>query len=228
MVCSETVQLLAFFGVIFLYGIVGVVFSLLVNELMKGSDGRQSDKETVVILAGIFWPVTIVALLVWIIAKVINNLLFGATIFDLRRTEGTLRQEIREVSASCAPCNSLAYSSDGYEAQLDIWNVEEQAPIAQPFKVGDLVTGRVPQTDKDGNIISYEHLYTGCKCRVLSIDDRGVMSLLLLAHKDGVAHKEEIGKTFNAPARNFVPLKGRKKAKKRVVKKYKNKKKGRR
>ena len=137
MVCSETVQLLAFFGVIFLYGIAGVVFSLLVSELMKGSGSRQSDKETVVVLAGIFWPVTIFALLGWIIAKVINNLLFGATIFDLRRTEGTLRQEIREVSASCAPCHSLVYGSDGYETQLDIWNVEEPAPIAKPFKVGN-------------------------------------------------------------------------------------------
>lgn len=94
--------------------------------------------------------------------------------------------------------------------QKDIKDLEDKietsrtpcTPVIKPkFKVGDLITGIA------GNPDGYKHLYEGCKCRVITIDEKGKMELLLLEHKDKEAQRKFIGDTFVAPSRNFVLIK---------------------
>ena len=70
--------------------------------------------------------------------------------------------------------------------------------ITTKFKVGDLIKG------VKGNPDNYEHLNEGCLCKVLSIDEEGRMKVVLVDHKKFSEHKDYIGNTFKAPARNFV------------------------
>lgn len=84
------------------------------------------------------------------------------------------------------------------ERRVDRLYVQATPVTPLPFKVGDRVTG-IP-----GNPGNYDVLYEGCVCRVLSIDAKGSMKLILMQHKDWAAHSNRIGNTYTAPARNFV------------------------
>lgn len=188
--CSEGVLLLATFGGIFLYLVVGALVAALLREILKDCD----EESFLLVISFIFWPVALVALVLYIVGMWILTPLWAATKVDLRETESRLSDRI---DIRCTP--AIRYSPDGYD--LDIFEYED---AKNPFKEGDIVTGIVPQTDKNGNKISYNHLYQGCRCRVLSTNGSNSMKVILIGHKDLEAHRRQIGKTFNVPTRNFT------------------------
>lgn len=198
--CSELIQALAIFGGIFIYAIIGIFIGWLINEIFK--DSLDDDCLTLALLFGIFWPIAIplgiiICIFIWILMPV-----WVASRRDLRNTERRLSNEISDY---CAPVNLRDYSS----------NNKVKLYYDNNFKVGDIVTGKVIQTDSKGNKVSYNHLYNGCKCRVLEINDMGIMKLVLIDHRDKLAHNSVIGDFFEAPERNFVKIKSSKKTKSR-------------
>lgn len=202
--CSDGIILLAYVGGIALYFLVGFLISVLVCEISKGIG--ENNRDFLMVLSFILWPIVIVVSAIYILGMWILFPLFGATREYVDRSEDRVNRRIYE------QCSTAVDVSD----DLDIFTP------STVFKVGDIITGIVPQTDKDGSNISYNHLYQGCKCRVLSIKPNGAMKVILIGHKDREAHIEAIGKTFNAPARNFTkvrkPAKKQKSAKKKTRK----------
>lgn len=220
MACSETVQLFASVGVIAVYLACGALVSWLIYELTRENESSVDD--TLIIIGGIFWPLALAVLVILFIGRVAVNLIYGATIFDLRRTEGRLGDRIDNVARGrTIICPSSYVDSSGYsdnDTPLDIGYSDNSEQCKPTFKVGDIVTGADNQTDIEGNPAGYEHLYQGCKCRVISVNNKGSMDLILLDHIDKEAHRSSIGKKFTAPVRNFVLLKVRNKAKNKAVK----------
>ena len=192
--CSELTIALAMLGGAFLYFLAGALVGVIISKIF----GNNSDTEPLIIFGVILWPFVIVAGLTYLICAWITAPLWAASKDDLRNTEDRLSDKI----------------DDRYLVES---NPSSSVSRNAPFKVGDIITGIVPQTDSDGSNISYEHLYQGCKCRVLSIDRDDSMKVILIGHKDKEAHSSYIGKTFTAPARNFTKV--RNYAKKKVVKK---------
>lgn len=187
--CSESVIVLAWIGGVALYLLVGALIGWLVSELVINID--KESRKMLVIFSIILWPLAIAVSIIYIVGMFILFPLFGATREYVDNTEDRINRKIDK------QCSAPSDVSD----DLDIF--DDKAP----FKAGDIITGIVPQTDKNGNNISYEHLYQGCKCRVLSIDGDGAMRVILIGHKDREAQKDYIGETFDAPARNFTLVK---------------------
>ena len=197
--CSELVSAFAVLGGIFLYALIGLVIGLVVRQFLR--DGQLDDDEVLlVVLSVIFWPIAIVVGIFYVIGAWVTAPLWAASRSDLRRTEDRLSRKIdNECIGRIGLSNIVAVSSK------------------PSFKVGDIITGIVPQTDSDGENISYKHLYQGCRCRILRIDEDDSMKVILIGHKDKEAHGSYIGETFTAPARNFTLV--RKPAKRKPVKK---------
>lgn len=175
--CSDTIQVFAIIGMIVVFAAIYFGLAVLVSEVLLAIKGKRypqlsRDEKDMVILGTIFWPITLVVGLVWLVAKWIILPFIAATKQDLRETEQRINRKII--------LNSVAPKS------------------TKKFKVGDLIQG------VKGNPDNYKHLNEGCKCRVLSIDEKGSMKLVLVDHKNFNAHKDVIGNTFKAPARNFV------------------------
>ncbi len=185
--CSPEVSALAVIGGAVLYLLIGALIGALVNKILKDAD----EAEVLVVFSVIFWPIAIVAGLIYIIGMYVFFPLFGATKADVRAEGRRLDARIDE------QCSE----------PLDVSNDYVAVASTPSFKEGDVITGIVPQTDYDGNNISYNHLYQGCKCRVLSIKESGSMRVILIDHVDKEAQKDSIGKTFIAPARNFKLVK---------------------
>ncbi len=147
----------------------------------------DSDEQAVAVAGGIFFPLAWACIVIYWAIKLIALPFIAATKGDLRDTEERIMDRIETTETEDEPI--------------------EIAPIKQKFKAGDLIAGIANQTDKDGDPISYDHLYEGCKCKVLSINDRGSMKVELVNHADKIANRDEIGETFTAPARNFELVK---------------------
>ncbi len=201
--CPEVVILLAWIGGVVIYLLIGCLIGAIVSELAK--DKSKSDRETLVVFSIILWPIAIAAGIIYVVVRLLLNLFFCATTDYVDRAVGRVDDRISE------ECSAPVDVSDN----LDIFDE------GVAFKVGDVVTGVVPQTDKDGNNISYEHLYQGCKCRVLSIKNNGSMRVILIGHKDKDAHAGCIGETFTVPARNFTKVKNPVRKRKAVKRKAK-------
>lgn len=202
--CSELVQMLATVGGVVIYAVIGAFIGWIVYQLVRGCD--EDSRAILIALGMVFWPIAIVMILIYMVAWWIAMPLLAATRSELRDTEERLSDRIDSLSSSAGSDSKVEYSYYG-----------------ATFKVGDIITGVVPQTDYNGNNISYDHLYQGCKCRVLSIDDDDSMKVILIDHKDRSAHESVIGKTFTAPARNFTLVKKSYK-KRKAVKSKKSKK----
>lgn len=200
--CPEVVSLLAIFGGIVIYLLIGCLIGAIISKFAENES--KNDRDTLVIFGVVLWPLAIVAGIIYVIIRLFLNLFFGATRDYVDKAVDRVDNRISE------ECSAPVDVSDS----LDIFDE------GTAFKVGDIITGTVPQTDRDGNNISYEHLYQGCKCRVLSIKSNGSMRVILIDHKDKAAHIDYIGQTFTAPARNFTKVK--KIAKKRKVVKKKS------
>jgi len=199
--CSEAIVALAWFGGFFLYLIFGLLISILVKELFDDDmDGFG------LMIVALVWPFAIIGLVIYVIGMWIFFPFYGATKVQLDRTESRLNRRI----------DRRVYRSSPVALDLS-----DDDSILAAFKVGDVVTGIVPQTDNEGKNISYKHLYQGCECRVLSIKNNGSMKVILIGHKDKEAHRSAIGETFTAPARNFTLVKKPAKKRKAVKKKAK-------
>lgn len=206
--CSDVTVIFATIGVIVAYFAIGALIGSIVNALMRNKSG--DDKDLLVILSVVFWPVAIVMGIVYAIARLLALPFIVATKEDLSDTEDRLN---RRIDDECSTCVDVANDLDIFTSKV-------------PFKVDDIITGIVPQTDADGSNMSYNILYRGCRCRVLSINERGSMKVILVSHKDKEAHADRIGETFTVPARNFTLVK--KVAKKRKVVKGKKAKRAKR
>ena len=205
--CSDIVVFFACIGLAVLYALIGLLVAFLVKEVFT-EEGDED--ELLFVFAIILWPVFLAVMVLMTIAMWIFTPLWAATKRDLRDTERRLSDRIQE---ECS--EPICYSEEMEEDLFD-----------KSFKVGDIITGTIPQTDNHGKNISYEHLYQGCKCRVLRIKENESMKVILIDHKDRDAHKDYIGETFTAPARNFTLV--RSPAKKRKAVKRSNSKKSRR
>ena len=178
--CPDWVQSLAWFGAIFIYLIIGFLISLFIKDVIYKRKWNEldNDEQGTVILGGIFWPVAIIfGFCLWLL-KIIILPFIAATKEDIERLEAKI---------------------DKIEVPKEVQGRSQK--LIKKFKIGDLVTGI------KGNPDNYEHLYEGCVCRVISIDEKGIMKLILINHKDKEAHKDKIGKIFTAPSRNFVLIK---------------------
>lgn len=171
-----------------IYSLIAVFVSQIILAILgKRYSELDSNKQSLVILGAIFWPIAIVVSLVWWVVEALALPFTAARKRDLRKLD-------KEVKAQIAKCLV----------------VPSQEPVTK-FKVGELITGI------RGNPDNYNHLNEGCVCRVISIDEEGKMKVVLVDHKDFNGHKDVIGNVFKAPARNFVKCSKRKpsKAKKR-------------
>ncbi len=178
--CSETTQFFAIVGMIVVaVGIYVGVFAI-VREILLAIKGKRlselsmSGKEAVN-LGAAFWPITIVGGIIYLVGKWIILPFIAATKKDLRETEQRFNKKI--ILNCVTPTNSKT---------------------SKGLKVGDLIKG------VKGNPDNYNHLNEGCLCKILSIDDKGSMKVVLVDHKKFNEHKDVIGNTFKAPARNFV------------------------
>jgi hypothetical protein len=182
--CSELTKFLAFIGGAVIVIAVYFLFFLLIKELYlaykgkKWSELSRSQKDEANLYAG-FWvitvPLTIAVGLVFWIGKWIILPFIAATKKDLRDTEERLTKKII----------------------INNPIVRNQIPSTK-FVVGDLIAGI------KGNPDNYKHLDEGSISKVLTIDERGRMTIVLVDHKDFMKHKDQIGKVFKAPARNFI------------------------
>ena len=192
-------------GIVVTYFAIGAFIGWIVSSCIKNR--CEVDEELLVIFSVIFWPAAIVVGLVYLVVMWLAFPFIAAT---REYVDNAVNRTNRRIDRECS-----TYVDVGND--LDIFNKKA------PFKEGDVITGIVPQTDEDGEVISYKHLYQGCKCRVLRIDNNGSMKVILIGHKDMNAHASYIGETFTAPARNFTKVKNIAK-KSKVVKKVARKK----
>lgn len=203
--CSELTVTFACIGMFAVYALFGLLIGSLIRELT--SNCSASDREFLSIIGGVFWPAAIIVGIMYVIGLWLLFPLIGATKRELDDAEARLNRKIE----------------GNYSAPVDVSDDLDIFDFDASFKVGDVITGIVPQTDYDGEIMSYKHLYQGCKCRVLKIDSNDSMKVILIDHKDKAAHAHKIGETFTVPARNFTLVKKvakkRKVAKKKVAKK---------
>lgn len=205
--CSEAVRILAIFGGAVLYILIGLIVHYIANKIFD----NVSDEFGLALICIVFWPIAVpvfvLAMILYAIGSYLLMPFWVASREDLSRAESRIMDRIDE------QCSN----------PIDVSGDVEVVASKPPFKVGDIITGIVPQTNIEGGVISYKHLYQGCKCRVLSIRESGSMRVVLVDHKDKEAHRTVIGDTFTVPARNFtlVKKKAKKLAKKRKVVKKK-------
>jgi len=191
--CSQGVKDLAIFGGIVLIAAVYALMVFFIREILLSIKGKRfselsrTQKESVNLYSA-FWiitvPLTIAFGALYWLAKWIVLPFIAAEKRDLREMEDRINKKI----IINTPIN------------------KNKKPSTK-FVVGDLITG------VKGNPDGYKHLNEGSVCRVLSIDDKGKMSVVLVDHAKFVEHTEQIGKIFKAPARNFVKYTAAKKAK---------------
>lgn len=172
-------------GIQFLAVIGAVVIYILIALLIQKCIKEVTDSDELLILGSMFWPIAIIIAIIFGIGYWFAFPFIGATKKDLRESE----ERISELVST----------------KKVITSENKSTTKKKLFKVGDIITG-VP-----GNPDNYEHLYEGCKCRVLSSDEIGSMRMILLDHKDREAHEKVIGKVFKGPARNFILWKKSKK-----------------
>lgn len=184
--CPDGVTGLAIFGGVVLFSLLYFLVFLLVKEILLAIKGKNydelssSEKSNLMAYAG-FWFITIpVTILVGIAYVPIRWIILAFTAVekrDLEEVEKRLNQKIILNGVKVPVVNK------------------------KRFQVGDLITGI------KGNPDNYKHLNEGCLCRVVSIDEKEIMKLVLINHKDFKEHTEKIGEVFTAPARNFVVYK---------------------
>ena len=178
--CSESTQVFAIIGMIVVFAAIYFGIAIIIREILLAIKGKRMselsrDEKETVNLGTVFWPITIVIGIVWLVAKWIILPFIAATKKDLRETEERVNKKI--ILNCVTPTNSKT---------------------SKRLKVGDLIKG------VKGNPDNYKHLNEGSLSRILSINDEGSMKVVLVDHKEFKEHKDYIGNTFEAPARNFV------------------------
>jgi hypothetical protein len=191
--CPLWVTTLAWIGGILLYVLIGILVGYIIQAgIYKKAryHDLMHDEESMVLVGGIFWPIAMAVGILWWIIAIISLPFVAATKRDIHR----LQRTIENMSVPLAAVHSVAIQN-------------------RKFKKGDIVTGI------KGNPDNYEHLDEGCVCKIMDINAKGIMSLVLLDHKDKESQKEFIGQTFTAPERNFVLFKEKKKTSSKKKKK---------
>jgi len=196
--CPGWAKGLAYFGgtvlALAIWAFIGYL-TALVYLAFQGKNKYQDlnkDQKENYVWVWVFWPIAWVIAILVWVVRLIGLPFTAARKRDLQEMEQRINRTLEDRSYSTIPV------------------------ISQKFKSGELITGI------RGNPDDYNHLDEGCVCRVVSIDEKGQMKLVLVNHKDFEEQKDWIGNTFKAPARNFVkyPRSG---AKKKSVKRRKKK-----
>ena len=165
--CSEGVRGFAIFGIIVLAILVYIAMFFIVRELVLIVKGKRyselswKSKENVNLYAGCW------------IATVPLTLIIGALYWVVKLIAlpfvAAEKRDLREM-----------------ETRLDkkiIINTPISKRPKTKFAVGNLITGI------KGNPDNYEHLDEGCVCKVLTIDEQGKMTVVLVDHKNFVNKK---------------------------------------
>lgn len=171
---GDVIEFLLINGGILLYILLG----LLAYQIFKQFDGDLDMN----LVGAAFWPISLIAVIIYWIGRAIALPFIAATKRDVKEVKDDLSAKINAINIPTRRTETKA----------------NRTKTINKLKVGDLITG------VKGNPGGYKHLYEGCICRVLSIDEKGQMNVMLIGHKDKEAHKDVIGKEFNAPARNFI------------------------
>ena len=199
--CPDSIIGFALFGKVVAFLVVWAVIGAITAAFVKAYWKKDrysdftSDQKGYYVLAWIFWPIVwVYVVLCWIIG-VIELPFTAVRKRDLDQMEQRVNQRIEETR-----------------------NHTVIPILKQKFSPGDLITG------VHGNPDAYKHLDEGCVCRVLSINEKDQMKVILVDHVDFDEQKNWIGKEFKAPARNFVKYPRKRKItkpKKKPVKKKK-------
>ena len=214
--CPPGIFALACLGGAIIYALIAWVISRLALYIMgKELSELNDNQQTIISLAAVFWPLLPAFLIIWLIGEWITLPITAARKSDLVVLEKKISKKIEE---KCTNNDEVFEDMTPSEEDEILEFLGEAEPVKPKFKVGDRITG------VKGNPDGYKHLYRGCVCRVLSIDDKGSMKLILLDHQDKEAHAKSIGRIFKAPARNFELIKPKKTAKKTTKKATKKKK----
>lgn len=178
----------AWVGIITIYLVIASLVGGMVYKVSKRSGNTKGDSQFLGTLGGMFFPVTIVIGIGGTWVRALIKVSPGYDEEDNTSRDTYYQPMIQELKDELSELKE--------ERKKEV--VKETKVIKTPkFKVGDLVTG------VSGNPGNYKHLYEGCLCRVLSINEKGSMELILVNHTDYDAHKDSFGKIFKAPSRNF-------------------------
>ncbi len=178
--CSDAAQVFAVIGVIVVALTIYFALFVIVREILLAIKGKRMselsrvEKEEVNLYAG-FWPITIIIGAIYLVGKWIILPFIAFTQKDARAMETRINKKI--ILNCVTPTNSKT---------------------SKRLKEGDLIKG------VKGNPDNYKHLNEGSLSRILSINDEGSMKVILVDHKEFNEHKDYLGNTFKAPARNFV------------------------
>lgn len=179
--CPPGVQALAIIGAIICYLLIGC-FVTACAASFKNKSFKEMFTNGDGLLITCLWPVAILMLVFFWIARVIILPFTAAEKCDVRKAKEELQDQITELQ----------------EAQIAALPVVKPTRVKGLFLPGDLITG-VP-----GNPDEYKNLTEDCTCKVLSCSDKGNMKIILVNHNDLDILSEKHGKEFKAPARNFV------------------------
>ena len=182
--CPGWVQFLAVIGSIVVYVGLGFLFAniykCIIGKGNKSLSQLTEDERAVYLFTLILWPIMILMGIIWWIIKLITMPFWVASKEELKETEERIIDSI------------------ALKEVLEKAKTEKPVRAEGTFLPGDLVVG------VSGNPDGYKHLNEGCVCRVVECDEKGRMQLILVDHKDFINHKEQVGKTFKGPARNFT------------------------
>lgn len=176
-------QLNIVMGWIVLYSVVGLAVGTIFKQFLE----NKVDEDSLIGLAifgGVLWPLALAVMVLyypvlWLVRLIVLPFI-AATKQDLKVVENKLTSKIDEC---CNPRNNSKKVSK-----------EDKKAI----KVGDLVKG------VKGNPDNYKYLTEDSISRVLNINEKGIMDLKLVDHKDPEIYEKKFGEVFHAPVRNFV------------------------
>jgi len=175
--CSDTVQVFAIIGMIVVFAAIYFGFAIIMREILLAIKGKRMSE-----LSRDQKETVNLGTVFWPITIAVGIVWLVAKWIILPFIAAT-KQDLRE-------------TEQRINKKIVLNGITPK--VSTKFKVGDLIKG------VKGNPDNYKHLNEGCKCKVLSIDEKGQMKVVLVDHNKFNEHKDSIGNTFKAPARNFV------------------------
>lgn len=207
---SGLITFFAWLGICTAYSIAAIIVGVTVAQRTRRALGDEGSA-FLGCIGGIVFPITVVVgmFVAWIAAliKVAGDKPEASRVEESEAL-AEVRQRVRDVEETVRQANQV-------EEDCNLGSAAAPSKPIEPFKAGDIVTG-VP-----GNPRPYEHLYEGCKCRVLKMDGSKLMKVLLIGHTDKDAHAGVIGKTYKANPKYFTLVKVRSTKTKKVTRKAK-------
>lgn len=181
---SDLVIFLAWIGFVCLYTVTGAFVGRAIANYTRRDCGDEGSL-LLGVIGGFFWPAGVTVL---IFGLLIRGMIYSGV--DTQSSEPYYSSS-----------SSSQRKSETEEDDADDDDEEEEEEVCK-FKVGELVTGA------EGNPSNAVHLYPGCVCRVIELDeyDSDRMKVILVDHIDKEAQKDSIGDTYWGDAEDFAPV----------------------